>query len=143
MDDPANRFVAQPSASNNFAWLRTRMALERTLMAWFRTGISLVAFGFTIVQFFQHLQSIARANGQIILRPDAARNFGLILIGTGVLAMAVSIYQYQKLLRYLWQQQFAAIAGVDDKKWHTVGLPVAIVLLLTGVFAFVSVLMHI
>jgi putative membrane protein len=143
MNDPASRFAIEPSVSNNFAWLRTRMALERTLIAWVRTGISLVAFGFTIVTFFQRLQSIAHANGQAILQPDAARNLGLILIGTGVLALAISVFQYQKALRYLWQEQFDAIAGTGDKRWHTSGVPVAIVLLLTGIFAFVAVFLHI
>jgi putative membrane protein len=143
MNDPASRFAVKPSISNNYSWLRTRMAIERTQMAWARTGIALIAFGFTIVKFFEHLQSIARTRGQTILRPDAPRNLGLILIATGVLALAISIYQYQRSLRYLWNEHFDAIAGIDDKKWHTTGMPVAIVLLLTGVFAFVSVYFHV
>ena len=32
--------------------IENRLALERTLMAWIRTCTSLIAFGFTIYQFF-------------------------------------------------------------------------------------------
>ena len=35
---------------------RTRMAAERTLMAWVRTALSLIGFGFTIYKFLQVLQ---------------------------------------------------------------------------------------
>jgi len=44
------------------------MALEQTMIAWVRTGIALVAFGFTIAEYFQRIQTSARANGDTILR---------------------------------------------------------------------------
>jgi putative membrane protein len=34
-----------------FAWQRNHMANERTFLAWCRTGISLIAFGFVIERF--------------------------------------------------------------------------------------------
>jgi Predicted membrane protein len=37
----------------HFAWLRTRMSMERTLMSWVRTATALIGFGFTIFQFLQ------------------------------------------------------------------------------------------
>ena len=37
---------------SHFAWLRTRASVERTLMSWIRTAVSLIGFGFAIVQFF-------------------------------------------------------------------------------------------
>jgi putative membrane protein len=41
--------------STRLAVERTRLANERTLMAWIRTSTSLIAFGFTILKFFQYL----------------------------------------------------------------------------------------
>ena len=35
------------------AFERTRCSYERTMMAWVRTGNSLIAFGFTFYYFFQ------------------------------------------------------------------------------------------
>jgi putative membrane protein len=46
-----DRFEVRVTADSHFAWLRTRMALERTMMAWMRTAVSLIGFGFAIVQF--------------------------------------------------------------------------------------------
>ena len=45
------RFEVKPDAPTHFAWLRTRMSMERTLMSWVRTATALIGFGFTIFQF--------------------------------------------------------------------------------------------
>jgi putative membrane protein len=138
----ADRFTAEPGASNNFAWIRTRLGIERTFLAWIRTAISLIGFGFTIVQFFQRLQTSATANGQNV-RPEAPRELGLALIGSGILALGISIFQYRQGVQYLWSKQFQAIAGFSDHKRHTPALAVAVVMVLIGLFAFVSVFFHI
>ena len=81
------------------------MALDRTVMAWIRTSVSLIGFGFTIVQFFQQpnaMESVAPA-----LHPRATRQLGLSLIACGVLAPLVS-------LQYLWSNQFKPIAGIGS-----------------------------
>src|SRR5271156_5739974 len=98
-EEPKARFEVLPTVNNHFAWIRTRMALERTLMAWVRTGLSLIGFGFTIVQFFQRLndmQGVAPAR-----RPEAPRDLGLALIFAGVFSLFVSGWQYRRLVKYL------------------------------------------
>ena len=47
----------------HFAWLRTRMSLERTLMSWVRTATALIGFGFTIFQFFERFNQMAGVEG--------------------------------------------------------------------------------
>ena len=51
----AGRYEVTPNVGNHFAFIRTRLALERTMMAWVRTAVALIGFGFTIVQFFERL----------------------------------------------------------------------------------------
>jgi putative membrane protein len=134
----AGRFEVKGTVGDHFAWLRTRLALERTALAWLRTAISLIGFGFTIVQFFQRLQStpgVAPA-----ANPSAPRYLGLALIGSGVLALVLSVAQYRQVQQYMWRQEYQSIAGMDAHHESTAMLPVSIVLLLVGVFAFCAVL---
>src|SRR6516164_3419672 len=57
----ADRFEARPTADRHFSWIRTRLSLERTMMAWLRTATALIGFGFAIVQYLNHLREIPAA----------------------------------------------------------------------------------
>jgi putative membrane protein len=136
----ATRFEPKPGVGDHFAWLRTRLALERTAMAWMRTSIALIGFGFTIVQFFEKLRSM---QGVVpASQPHAPRYLGLGLIGSGVLGLVLALLQYRHMQRYLWRDEYRAIAGIGDAPDRTPMLPVVIVLLMVGVFAFVAVLLR-
>jgi putative membrane protein len=84
---------------------RTRMAADRTLMAWIRTSVSMISFGFTIFKFFQYLRSEAMAGP---VAAQGTRHLGLILVllGTALLGMAILEYlAYQcKLSRWMKQK---------------------------------------
>src|SRR5271169_5562208 len=145
-DEPSTgRFAVRTTSDSHFAWLRTRLALERTLMAWVRTGLALIGFGFTIVQFFQRLndmQGVAPAR-----RPEAPRDLGLALIFAGVFALFISGWQYRRLVKYLWSDEFKPLAGLDAKDMHPVYsqsplLAVLVAVIVIGLFAFFSVLLR-
>lgn len=132
------RFEAHLTVGDNFSWLRTRLAIERTMMAWLRTGAALIGFGFTIVEVFQRLQS--QASSTPILIPDAPRVFGLALIGSGVIGILVALWQYHMLLNYLWSNQFRAIAGISENPHWAPLFSVSAILAFIGVVAFGTVL---
>jgi len=134
-----DRFEVRVTADSHFAWLRTRMALERTLMSWVRTAVSLIGFGFTIVQFFNHLSQPGNDQARF---PQAPYYVGLGLIGCGVLATVIAILQYRWTIRYLWHGSFSQIAGMTTEGLQTPVLAVTILLFLIGVFAFFDVLLH-
>jgi putative membrane protein len=133
----AGRFEAATNVGNHFALIRTRLALERTMMAWVRTAVALIGFGFTIVQFFERFSSMEAVAAA--LRPLAPRYVGLALIGTGVLVLAISAWQYHRMISYLWTD-FRSIAGGGDRPVHTPVYVVVIVMMFIGVFAFLAVL---
>jgi len=132
------RFEVRTTSDSHFGWIRTRLSLERTMMAWLRTATALIGFGFTIVQFYEHLQQIPGIHPAYV--PDAPRYLGLALIACGVLALLISIHQYWWSVRYLWSAQFASIAGANSERMQTPVLAVAALLTLIGLFAFLAVL---
>ncbi len=143
-DDPhgehVNRFEVHVSAESHFAWVRTRLAVERTMMAYLRTSVSLIGFGFGIFQIFYQFQHSPEFSS--VQFPDAAWYLGLALIFGGVLAAVFSVVEYRWTLRYLWSGGFAAVAGMARKGKDTPLLAVAFVIILVGVFAFVAVLLR-
>ena len=134
------RFEVRATASDHLSWLRTRLSVERTMMSWVRTATALIGFGFTIVQFFARIQETPGVAPAFF--PHAPRYLGLSLIFCGVMALAISIWEYHWGIRYLWSGDFAAIAGATREGKQTPLLAVAIVLALIGVFAFVAVLLR-
>jgi len=137
MADEPDRFDVPLSVGNHFAWFNTRLATERTFLAWIRTSISLIGFGFTIVQFFQHLQTLEPQAQR--LHPGAPRDLGLALIAAGLGCLIVASLQYRRGLAYLWSPQFRSIAGMESTAQRTPALFAAIVLMFIGVAALVSV----
>jgi inner membrane protein YidH len=72
---------------------RTRLAHERTLMAWVRTATSLISFGFTLFKFFQYLHQ-AGAAAESPPHFLGARQFAMLMISTGLLALVIATVQH-------------------------------------------------
>jgi putative membrane protein len=117
-----------PFNSNQMAMDRTRLAHERTLMAWVRTATSLISFGFTIYKFFQYLQEKSEATSDRILGP---REFALIMIGIGLLALLFSTVQHRRDMVTLRTQY----PGVP----YSLATVLAVLLSIFGIVAFVAV----
>src|SRR5687768_9053924 len=78
MPEPPGDLQVRLTPEAHFAWLRTRLSLERTLMSWMRTATALIGFGFSIVQFFErlsHMEGFKPARD-----PNLARYMGLMLM---------------------------------------------------------------
>lgn len=79
---------------------RVFFAAERTLMAWNRTGLTLMAFGFVIERFDLFVTMLARL-------PEKPMDHGLSLwigmafICLGAASSALAVMQYRKVLRTL------------------------------------------
>src|SRR5262245_22390167 len=81
---------------------RTRLAYERTQLAWIRTATSLIAFGFTVYKFFQYEHE--RTAGEHPKRLLGAREFAILMIGIGLLALLLSTIDHVRGVRTLRAQ---------------------------------------
>jgi inner membrane protein YidH len=121
---------------------RTRMAADRTLMAVIRTSLSLIGFGFTIFQFFNKLKDAGVLKGA-----EPARNFGtsLVLLGIGMLILGI-IYHVMFMLGLRHQRASMKAEGLvraESGFPASLVLIVAVVLLLIGFVAVISMVGHV
>jgi putative membrane protein len=140
----SERFEVRVTADSHFGWLRTRLSVERTMMSWIRTAVSLIGFGFAIVQFFERLQQMTGVSAASY--PKAPEYLGLALIGSGVLALIISLWQYRWTVHYMWSAPFTPIAGLrtgaTKEQMQTPVVAIAILLTCIGLFAFFAVLLR-
>lgn len=108
---------------------RTRQAADRTLMAWIRTAISLIGFGFTIGALGEALQIYDRR-----LDPERTmRIFGFAFLAVGVLGLVGAIIQHRSILHSIAQGEFTYI------RRRPLALTVAILLIAVGLFGTVAI----
>jgi putative membrane protein len=120
------------SLTNELAKERNREAADRTLMAWIRTALSLIGFGFGIGK----LDTFLAASGiHSQLNPiRASLIFGESFIVLGILSVLAAVVQHIRIMNRLAQPNFAYSA------MRPVAVTVAIALLLIGVFGSVAIL---
>src|SRR5262245_5152254 len=73
----------------DWALMRSFQATERTLMAWVRTALAMISFGFTMVKFFEYLEE-DRHKPLHFLGPEGV---GVTLILIGIVALLVAVLQ--------------------------------------------------
>jgi putative membrane protein len=110
---------------------RTRLAHERTLIAWLRTAISMISFGFTVYKFFQIEIDKLQSHPPQLLSP---RMFALIMIGTGLVALAMSTVQHRVSMKRLRAESGLATVPVS------IATVVAALFSVLGVLAFLAAL---
>jgi len=100
-------------------------------MAWIRTALSMIGFGFSIYKFFQYLpEEIATGN---IKRPQAPRNLGMSLIALGTLALSAAAWQHRNFLNEI---------GTSQTQRVSISFVVAIFVILIGFMTFYGVLLR-
>lgn len=102
------------------------MAADRTLMAWVRTSLSMLSFGFTIYKF---LEAAAKAND--LERPESPQRVGLFLVAMGVGSMVLGVVSYWGTLKDLQR--------TEEFRLGRPTLLISLIMTLGGVALFIAI----
>jgi putative membrane protein len=77
------------------------LAIERTFLAWIRTGLSLMGFGFVVARFGLFLREVNATAHSHPLPGGVSVKFGTALVAVGVVLTVAAIPRYIRLLNRL------------------------------------------
>ena len=116
-------------SSTDLAVDRTRLAHERTLMAWVRTATSLISFGFTIYKVFQTMRDKGEVPPGRLFGP---REFALMMIGIGLTALVLATVGHFRDMRAL-RAHFSRVP-------YSLATALAALVAILGIVAFLAVI---
>lgn len=82
---------------------RVHMANERTFLAWIRTSISIMAFGFVVEKFSLFVKQLSYYISKEATPPPAGYTsvLGIILVGLGAIMGALAFFRYKAVERQI------------------------------------------
>lgn len=81
---------------------RVYLAAERTLLAWIRTGLAMMGFGFVVARFGLFLREVQAAEHQTqVAGPSLSLWFGTALVLMGVVVNVAAAVNHRRLLAKL------------------------------------------
>src|SRR5271154_4796820 len=78
---------------------RVYFAAERTFLAWIRTGLALMGFGFVVARFVIFLQQLALDRGYAPMQSSGISVLlGVLLLATGVIVCVAATWRHVVLV---------------------------------------------
>lgn len=86
------------------------LANERTFLAWIRTSIAIMGFGFVVVKFSMFVRQIAvMLDGPALPQPKGySATIGIILVGLGALTSILAFLNYRKVKRQIDNNSYSS-----------------------------------
>lgn len=115
--------------ANELAKERNRAAAERTMMAWIRTCLSLISFGFGLDRIIGAINASRFQGSDHTGASVRLVSIGFVLVG--IVAMAAATRQHLRTLRLIRRDDYVYV----DQRSITVFTAVSLTVI--GIFAFV------
>jgi putative membrane protein len=115
---------------------RDHLANERTFLAWLRTGIATIVFGFAIGRFSIALREFLKLQGDSAVTPGLTTWLGIISAVGGVLLIFVGLRRYRETKVQLDSDTFEPAGSVIDLVSYLLGL---FGLVLAGYLAYIEI----
>jgi uncharacterized membrane protein YidH (DUF202 family) len=118
---------------------RVHMANERTFLAWIRTSIGLMAFGFVVEKFSLFMKQMSVIFGKSTIEntlppaPGYSAIVGIFLVGLGTLLVLLAFIRYKKVEKQIDSDTFQPSSLLD--------IFLALAILAVGIF-LVAYLIH-
>jgi putative membrane protein len=122
--------------SSNPNRARDHLANERTFLAWLRTGVATIVFGFAIGRFSIALREFMKLQGQPSTTPGFTTWLGIISALGGVLLILAGLVRYRKTRMQLDSNTFEPAGYVIDLVSYSLGL---LGLVLAGYLAYIEI----
>lgn len=92
---------------------RVYMAAERTFLAWLRTGIACMGFGFVVARFGLFLREMAAGNNAAAAQPGHGFSLpvGVALIVMGIVVNIIAAIRHHRYIKALDRGQFRQAYG--------------------------------
>lgn len=98
--------ASEPTTAAAAADPRIYFAAERNLLAWVRTGLAMMGFGFVVARFGLFLREVAAMRAQTAVDPPGASLLvGMTLVVLGVVVNLYAAVQYRRLVDRLNRNQ--------------------------------------
>ena len=111
-NSPAPGNSAQTPVNPNRA--RDHLANERTFLAWLRTGMSAVIFGFAIGRFGLAIRQLEETEGHHLQGTGLSVWIGMLSIAAGILMVATGLLRYRKVRTQLDKESFEPAGSIID-----------------------------
>ena len=103
-----------PAIPDTSSSARDHLANERTFLAWVRTGVSIVVFGFAIGRFAIAIRQFLELQGRASTTAGLSVWFGTIAILAGVLLTLAGLFRYRQTRRQIEAGSFAPAGFIID-----------------------------